>query len=161
MTPKSLLRNPECVSPIEELEKGRFQRLLSDADAVPAKTKQILLCSGKIYYELAAVRKEQGRDDTAILRVEQLYPLADASLDGFLEPFKAGTPVTWVQEEPENMGAWPYLRARFGATLQGRHPFVVASLPESPTPASGAHSSHKMEQERLLASAFQSPRVLG
>ncbi|HET9951854.1 MAG TPA: 2-oxoglutarate dehydrogenase E1 component [Candidatus Eisenbacteria bacterium] len=161
MTPKSLLRNPECVSPIEELAKGRFQRLLADAEAVPAKTKQVLLCSGKLYYELAAVRKERERDDTAILRVEQLYPLADASLDGFLEPFKPGTPVTWVQEEPENMGAWPYLRARFGATLLGRHPFFVASRPESPTPASGAHSSHKMEQERLLASAFNSPRKLG
>jgi 2-oxoglutarate dehydrogenase E1 component len=161
MTPKSLLRNPECVSPIEELVTGRFERLLGDAGAAPAKTKQILLCSGKPFYELSAVRKERGRDDTAILRVEQLYPLADASLDRLLEAYKPGTPVTWVQEEPENMGAWPYLRARFGATLLGRHPFFVASRPEAPTPASGAHSSHNMEQERLLASAFDSPRVLG
>ena len=161
MTPKSLLRNPEAVSPIEELATGRFQRLMGDAQIPPAKTKQILLCSGKLFYELAAVRKERERTDTAILRVEQLYPLADAALEGLLEPYKSGTPVTWVQEEPENMGAWPYLRARFGATLLGRHPFFVVSRPESPTPASGAHSSHKMEQERLLASAFNAPRALG
>ena len=161
MTPKSLLRNPDAVSPIEDLEKGRFQRLLGDAEVPAMKTKQILLCSGKLFYELAAVRKERGRHDTSILRVEQLYPLADAALEGLLGPYKAGTPVTWVQEEPENMGAWPYLRARFGATLLGRHPFFVASRPESPTPASGAASSHKMEQERLLASAFNAPRALG
>ncbi|HEU4725826.1 MAG TPA: 2-oxoglutarate dehydrogenase E1 component [Candidatus Eisenbacteria bacterium] len=160
MTPKSLLRNPETVSTLDELATGRFQRLLGDAEIAHAKTKQILLCSGKIYYELAAVRKERGRADTAILRVEQLYPLADAALEALLEPYKSGTPVTWVQEEPENMGAWPYLRARFGATLLGRHPFFAVSRPESPTPASGAHSSHKVEQERLLASAFNAPRAL-
>ena len=139
---------------MEELARGRFHRLLADADATPGATKHILLCSGKIYYELAAARRERGRADTAILRIEQLYPLADAALDAILEPFKTGTPVTWVQEEPENQGAWPYLRARFGATLLGRHPFDVVSRPESPTPASGAASSYKMEQERLLASAL-------
>jgi 2-oxoglutarate dehydrogenase E1 component len=161
LTPKSLLRNPEAVSPLEEFTKGRFQRLLGDADVPAAKTNQILLCSGKLFYELAAVRKERGRTDTAILRVEQIYPLADAALEGLLQPYKSGTPVTWVQEEPENMGAWPYLRARFGATLLGRHPFFVASRPGAATPASGAASSHKMEQERLLAAAFNAPRALG
>jgi 2-oxoglutarate dehydrogenase E1 component len=161
LTPKSLLRNPEAVSPLDEFAKGRFQRLMGDAEVPPPKTKQILLCSGKLYYELAAIRRERGRTDTAILRVEQLYPLADAALETLLQPYKSGIPVTWVQEEPENMGAWPYLRARFGATLLGRHPFFVVSRPESATPASGAASSHKMEQERLLAAAFNAPRALG
>ncbi|HSQ58826.1 MAG TPA: 2-oxoglutarate dehydrogenase E1 component [Acidobacteriota bacterium] len=161
LTPKSLLRNPEAVSPLEEFAQGRFQRLMGDSDVPPAKTKQILLCSGKLFYELAAVRRERGRTDTAILRVEQLYPLSDAALETLLQPYKSGLPVTWVQEEPENMGAWPYLRARFGATLLGRHPFFVASRPEAATPASGAASSHKMEQERLLAAAFNAPRALG
>jgi len=158
MTPKSLLRNPEAVSPLEELATGTFQRLMGDAEIAPAKAKQVLFCAGKIYYELAAARKGRGRGDTALLRVEQLYPLADASLEALLSAYKPGTPVTWVQEEPQNMGAWPYLRARFGATLLGRHPFSVVSRPESATPASGAASSHKMEQERLLASAFDAER---
>jgi 2-oxoglutarate dehydrogenase E1 component len=161
LTPKSLLRHPAAVSPLEEFTVGRFQRLLGDAEVPPAGTKQILLCSGKLYYELTEVRKERERHDTAILRVEQLYPLADAALEELLAPYRKGTPVTWVQEGPENMGPWPYLRARFGATLLGRHPFFVASRPEAATPASGAASSHKLEQERLLAAAFNAPRALG
>ncbi len=157
MTPKSLLRNPEAVSPLEELTAGRFRRLLGDPSAPPARAKRILLCAGKIYYELAASRAAHGRTDTAILRLEQLYPLADEALAKFLAPYRAGTPVMWVQEEPENMGAWPYLSARFGARLLDRHPFHVASRREAATPASGAASSHKMEQEWLLAAALPAP----
>jgi 2-oxoglutarate dehydrogenase E1 component len=158
MTPKSLLRNPEAVSPLADLASGTFQRLMGDAEIAPAKATKVLFCSGKIYYEISAARKARGQGDTALLRAEQLYPLADASLEALLSPYTPGTPVTWVQEEPRNMGAWPYLRARFGATLLGRHPFTVVSRPESATPASGAASSHKMEQERLLASAFEAVR---
>ena len=91
--------------------------------------------------------------------MEQLYPLADEALAKFLAPYRAGSPVMWVQEEPENMGAWPYLRARFGAMLLDRHPFHVASRREAATPASGAASSHKMEQEWLLAAALGTPRA--
>jgi len=161
LTPKSLLRYAGAVSPIEDLVAGRFQRLLGDGEIAPAQTKQILLTSGKLFFELSEIRKERDRHDTAILRMEQLYPLADSALEALLQPYRAGTPVTWVQEGPANMGAWPYLRARFGATLLGRHPFFVAARPEAATPASGAASSHKLEQERLLAAAFNAPRALG
>ena len=154
MTPKSLLRHPACVSPLEDLARGKFERVLPDGSVSPGKAKQVLLCSGKIYYELVEKRKSIGRDDAAIVRVEQLYPLAEETLRSALEGYRDGTPIYWVQEEPENMGAWRYVRARFGETLFGRFPLRGLSRPEAATPASGALSSHKVEQERLLSAAF-------
>ncbi len=117
----------------------------------------MLLCSGKIYYELVEKRAALKRSDVAIVRLEQLYPLAEETLSSRPEGHRDGTPVYWVQEEPENMGAWRYVRARFGETLFGRFPLHVLSRPEAATPASGALSSHKLEQERLLLAAFEGP----
>jgi 2-oxoglutarate dehydrogenase E1 component len=154
MTPKSLLRHPEAVSPMAELATGRFERALRDPSVKPGQAKRVLWCSGKIYYELARTKQELKDTETAILRLEQLYPLADETLERLFEGLPKGMRITWVQEEPRNMGAWPYLRARFGETLLGRHPFSVVSRAESATPASGAASSHKIEQERLLLAAF-------
>ncbi|MGE5177668.1 MAG: 2-oxoglutarate dehydrogenase E1 component [Bacteroidota bacterium] len=154
MTPKSLLRHPDAVSPMAELATGRFERALADA-AVPAeRAKRVLFCAGKIYYELTRAREELKETETAIYRLEQLYPLAEETLERLFAGLKAEMPITWVQEEPRNMGAWPFLRARFGDRLLGRHPFHVVSRAESATPASGAASSHKIEQERLLLAAF-------
>ncbi len=154
MTPKSLLRHPDAVSSMAELAKGRFERALRDADVPLASAKRVLFCSGKVYFELARTRQGLGAKQTAILRLEQLYPLADETLERLFEGLPKGVRITWVQEEPRNMGAWPYLRARFGESLLGRHPFSVVSRAESATPASGAASSHKIEQERLLLAAF-------
>jgi 2-oxoglutarate dehydrogenase E1 component len=154
MTPKSLIRSPDAVSPLAELASGRFQRALGDPSVPNATAKRVLFCSGKIYYELARTRQELGEADTAILRLEQLYPLADATLTQLFAGLAPDSRITWVQEEPRNMGAWPYLRARFGERILGRHPFAVVSRAESATPASGAASSHKIEQERLLMAAF-------
>ena len=154
MTPKSLLRNPACVSPIADLTRGKFERVIPDATVAPEKARRILLCSGKIYYELIAKREALGQADTAIARVEQLYPLTEDALEPAVRGARETTPVVWVQEEPENMGAWGYLRARFGVKLLGRHPFSGVSRPEAATPASGALSSHRLEQERLLTAAF-------
>jgi 2-oxoglutarate dehydrogenase E1 component len=154
MTPKSLLRHPDAVSPMAELATGKFERALADA-AVPAeKARRVLWCSGKIYYELRRTRAELQDSTTAIFRLEQLYPLAEESLERLFAGLPKELAITWVQEEPRNMGAWPFLRARFGDRLVGRHPFHVVSRAESATPASGATSSHKIEQERLLLAAF-------
>jgi 2-oxoglutarate dehydrogenase E1 component len=112
------------------------------------------MCSGKLYYELNEEREKQKREDVAILRIEQLYPLYPQTLAQALSPFPEGTPVTWVQEEPENMGAWRYLRVRFGERLLGRHPFQGVHRPASSTPATGSASSHKLEQKQLIAKAF-------
>jgi len=154
MTPKSLLRHPSAVSTLAELAEGRFRRGIDDAGVAPAQAKRILFCSGKFYYELKAAREERKTKGVPILRLEQLYPLADDTLVSLLGGYKEGTPVVWVQEEPRNMGAWPYLRARFGERLLGRFPFDVVSRPDAATPASGAASSHKIEQERLIDAAF-------
>jgi 2-oxoglutarate dehydrogenase E1 component len=154
MTPKSLLRLPAAVSPLEDLTSKGFQRILPDTQARSEKVNSVLMCSGKIYYELNEERERQKRQDVAILRIEQLYPLNAQHLTQALAPFPEGTPVTWVQEEPENMGAWRYLRVRFGERLLGRHPFQGVHRPASSTPATGSGSSHKLEQKQLIAKAF-------
>lgn len=154
MSPKSLLRHLEAVSNLDELARGTFQRVLPDQPEYPAHdAKRILLCSGKLYYELDKHREHLQRSDVAILRVEQLYPLADASLQTALAPYAEGVPVTWVQEEPENMGAWRTMRLRFGDSMFGRH-FSGVHRPASASPATGSASSHKKEQDLILAEAF-------
>jgi 2-oxoglutarate dehydrogenase E1 component len=155
MTPKSLLRNPRVVSRLDEFASGRFERILPDA--VPANAPEItriLMCSGKVYFDLDRERERLGRKDVAILRLEQLYPLKDTSLEAVLRSYRDGTPVYWVQEEPENMGAWRFLKIRFGEAVLGRLPFKGISRPTSASPATGSHSSHKQEQEKLIAEAF-------
>lgn len=154
MTPKSLLRNPDCVSTMADLSEGRFHRMLGDETADPKKVKRILLCSGKIYYDLAAARKERGLDNVAILRVEQLYPMAEEVLYTALAPYRHDAPVYWVQEEPENMGAWRRVRGKFGDKLIGRPPLKGVSRPASASPATGSHNSHKLEQQRIIDEAF-------
>jgi 2-oxoglutarate dehydrogenase E1 component len=154
MTPKSLLRLPEAVSTLQELSEGRFRRILPDSRERKGQFSRVLLCSGKIYYELAKHRETLGRDDVAIFRMEQLYPLRERSLQLNLTSVADGTPVLWVQEEPENMGAWKYLKARFGAKLLGRLPLHGVYRPESATPATGSSASHKLEQAQILDQAF-------
>ncbi len=155
MTPKGLLRHPKCVSGWEAFTAGRFQRVIPDTTVdQPERTRRVLLCSGKIYYELVARREESGRDDVAIVRVEQLYPFPEAPLKEALAPFAAGTPVVWVQEEPANMGAWGFLRQRACETLFERFPFGGVTRPDSASPATGSHASHQLEQEQVLQEAF-------
>jgi 2-oxoglutarate dehydrogenase E1 component len=155
MTPKSLLRHPVCVSSLDELAAGRFQRIIPDAPGrAAAAAKRVLLCSGKIYFELAEQREKLKRDDVAIVRVEQLYPLPADLLQSALADHRDGTPVFWVQEEPENMGAWYDFRVRFGDRLFGRWPFAGISRPASASPACGSAHAHKREQAALIAQAF-------
>ncbi len=154
MTPKSLLRDPRAVSTLADCAQGVFQRVLPEGALQPAKVRRILLCSGKIYYELLQQRETLQRGDVAILRLEQLYPFPDRLLQSALEPCAPGTPVVWVQEEPENMGAWRFLRVHFGETLYGKFPFAGIRRPSSPSPASGSARIHKRDQKFLIAQAF-------
>jgi len=156
MTPKSLLRHPRSVSELREFEAGRFQRILRDQRTDRDQTDRILLCCGKVYYDLEKAREELRSEAIAIVRLEQLYPLADDVLLRALERYRDGTPAVWVQEEPQNMGAWPYLRARFGETLLKRFPLSVVSRPASASPATGSSASHKLEQQQVIADAFRS-----
>jgi 2-oxoglutarate dehydrogenase E1 component len=114
----------------------------------------VLLCSGKIYYELVKKREELERWDVAIIRLEQLYPLQWNRLDRELEQYGKGVPVLWVQEEPENMGAWRYLQALVGDKLFDRHPFTGIYREASASPATGSAQSHKIEQDAVVSLAF-------
>ena len=154
MTPKSLLRHPKAISSLDELVEGRFQTILTDTTISPGAAKRVLLCTGKIYYDLLEHREESKRDDVAIVRMEQLYPLHDRTLTRALQPYADGTPVFWVQEEPANMGAWHFLTINFGQKLLARFPFAGISRPVSATPATGSAKRHKQEQTEIIQRAF-------
>ncbi|MDA0253988.1 MAG: 2-oxoglutarate dehydrogenase E1 component [Planctomycetota bacterium] len=157
MTPKSLLRHPGCVSSLEDLAGGEFQRVIPDASGVdPAEIRRVLLCSGKVAYELEKRRQELGRRDVAIIRVEQFYPLPRRLLGDALAGYAAGTPVVWVQEEPENMGGWRFLRIHLGEKLFDRLPFSGVCRQSAASPATGSKKSHDLEQKELLTAAFDS-----
>ncbi|HMJ91595.1 MAG TPA: hypothetical protein VK530_17360, partial [Candidatus Acidoferrum sp.] len=154
LTPKSLLRNPRVVSSLDALAEARFQRIIPDRETSGHGIRRVLLCSGKIFYDLEQFREEKGRKDVAILRVEQLYPLQRKALDTALTAYRDDTPVFWVQEEPENMGAWRHMHMTYGDPLLGRFPFKVVARPVSATPATGSHASHDREQAQILERAF-------
>jgi 2-oxoglutarate dehydrogenase E1 component len=153
LTPKSLLRHPKVVSPLEEFVGGRFKRLLPEK-MNGENIKRILLCTGKVFYDLDAYREEHQRHDVAIIRLEQLYPLHPGLLQQALASCTDHTPVLWVQEEPANMGAWRYLHEKFGKKLFDRFPFALVSRVESASPATGSAHAHKLEQANLVRRAF-------
>ena len=154
MTPKSMLRHPRAVSTLDQCATGGFQRVIGDERPDRKPVEGVLLCGGKLYYELAKEREDLEREDVAIVRLEQLYPLPMEELMAALSPYADGTPVYWVQEEPENMGAWRFLVSRFGPDLFDRLPFSGVFRRSSPSPATGSHSAHKLEQKELLMQAF-------
>jgi 2-oxoglutarate dehydrogenase E1 component len=154
-TPKSLLRHAQATSPVGDCVQGRFRRVIPDARGVALSTvNRVLLCSGKLYYELEARRSELNRDDVAILRLEQLYPYPRAELEAMLSECRDGINVIWVQEEPENMGAWRYLRVTVSMQFLGRLPFSGICRPASASPATGSRAAHELEQGELLERAF-------
>ncbi len=158
MTPKSLLRHGRCTSSLAELASGRFRRAIADERIKPAKVKRILLCSGKVYYDLLKRVEEQERTDVAIIRLEQLYPLPKSQLEAALRPYADSTPVCWVQEEPANMGAAWYLQVNFGQRLLGRFEWSIIAREESASPATGSSARHAEEQEALLRQAVPEGR---
>jgi 2-oxoglutarate dehydrogenase E1 component len=154
MTPKSLLRHPKAVSSLDELAQGSFQRILPDNTVSAGAVKRVLLCSGKIYYDLAEHREETKCDDVAIVRLEQLYPLRHELLERAVGIYGEGTPVFWVQEEPANMGAWNFMKIQFGEKLFNRFPFTGIARPVAATPASGSAKRNKQEQTEIIQRAF-------
>jgi len=155
MSPKSLLRHPDATSPLEDLATGSFQRIIPDRAIAPEKARRVILCSGKVYYDLLAARESAKIDDIALIRLEQLYPLQAQHLLDTLKPYKTGTDLVWVQEEPWNSGAWYFINARVPQMLNGRMPLRCVSRVESASPATGSHAAHKLEQARLIAEALE------
>ena len=152
MTPKSLLRLRDASSELEDLTDATFQLVIDEVRQIDAsKVRRVLMCSGKIYYELLAYAKEHGHGDVAIVRVEQLYPLATSKLKSLLAKY-ADAELCWVQEEPKNMGAWTYMFPRL-LDLTDRRPTFVGRV-ESASPATGFKEAHEIEQNLILRTAF-------
>lgn len=149
MSPKSLLRHPEVVSDYAAFEKGtRFQEVIDDPEVGPRsgkKVKKLLLCTGKVYYDLLAKKQEVGRKDVAIVRLEQLFPLPQKQLEAIFERYSEAT-IHWVQEEPANMGAWQYLLSFY----VGKKDIELISRKTSASPATGFKKIHDEQQEAIL-----------
>jgi 2-oxoglutarate dehydrogenase E1 component len=158
MSPKSLLRHPLATSSIEDFTAGGFQRIIRDQSGQDvSKVRRILLCTGKVYYDLVTARQEQRVDDVSIIRIEQLYPLRKNDLMDVLRTYRQGTPVVWVQEEPRNMGAWPYVNRQLPGELLGLFPWSCVTRERSASPAAGSEKRHKLEQAELIQDAMGDP----
>ena len=155
MSPKSLLRHKEAVSTLEELAEGGFQTVIGETEKITARNvKRVILCSGKVYYELLAYRREHRIADVAIIRFEQLYPFPHDEYKKQLAKFPNAKEIVWCQEEPQNQGAWYRLRAYFRADARPKQLIAYAGRPVSASPAVGYMSKHLAQQKQLIEEAF-------
>ncbi|GAB3582232.1 2-oxoglutarate dehydrogenase family protein [Hymenobacter daeguensis] len=152
MSPKSMLRHPLCMSLVEDFTSGRFREVIGDDFAEAKKVKRVLLCSGKVYYDLLEEQRNSDRKDVAIVRLEQLHPFPKKQLDAELAKYPKAK-IYWVQEEPENMGYWNYLLRFMRRELED-----VVARKASASPATGYNKIHVKEQKDLVARAFDKPK---
>jgi 2-oxoglutarate dehydrogenase E1 component len=150
-TPKSLLRHPLCVSRLDDFTRGWFREILP-AEEDPERITAVLICSGKIFYDLKEKMNEERREDMAMIRIEQLYPLRSDLLREELSRYRKAKNFTWVQEEPRNMGAWNFVRPHLSEIL-GRDPDYIGRK-EAASPAVGSHRQHKIEQKKIIDEVF-------
>jgi len=158
LTPKSLLRHPSAVSRAADMIEGHFKLVIDDpAVTDPGSIRRILLCSGKVYYDLVEHRGQGGNDDVAVVRVEQLYPLAVEELKAVLDRYNADVKLVWVQEEPRNMGAFRFLKTTLWEQLDIDPLYVGRD--ESPSPAGASMKLHLQEQHRIMINAIGLPNA--
>jgi len=156
-SPKSLLRHKDAIASLDDLAKGCFQEVIGEVDKLDAKkVTRLILCSGKVYYDLVAARREKKADHIAIARLEQLYPFPDEALKAELAKYPKATEVVWVQDEPRNQGAWYWLasRAHLVRSLSAKHHLLLVSRPASASPAVGYAAKHALQQKTLIESAL-------
>ncbi len=153
MSPKSLLRHPLATSSLGDLSSGGFRCVLGDKQVDGALVNRVMLCTGKVYYDLYEQRRKRGDNRTALVRIEQLYPLRTNELKSVLDAFPKASELVWVQEEPANMGALNFIVPRLQPLAGGRH-FRAVSRVESASPATGSHKAHVLEQQALMDDAF-------
>jgi 2-oxoglutarate dehydrogenase E1 component len=154
MTPKSLLRAEFATSREQDFTSGRFEEIFGDAEVADSKKiKRVIFCSGKVYYDLIAHRSAKKINDAAIVRVEQLYPLAEKKLSQIIGKYSKSAKIVWCQEESQNMGGWSFMEPRL-RRLSGRTEIVYAGRKPSASPAVGALAVHKREQQQLISAAF-------
>lgn len=155
MSPKSLLRHPLAVSSLEELADGRFEAVIDEADDLnPADVKRVVLCSGKVYYDLLEQRRKNNQTDVAIIRIEQLYPFPHEDIHAILAPFSHVKDFVWCQEEPLNQGAWYCCQHNFRDAVPAGASLRYAGRPASASPAVGYTSVHQQQQQELVNDAL-------
>jgi 2-oxoglutarate dehydrogenase E1 component len=150
LTPKSLLRHPKCKSEIHEFVEEKFKEVIDDHDADPEKVTKLIFCSGKIYYELIEEREKTNDHSIAFIRIEQLYPFPAKKVDNIIVKYSKAKTILWVQEEPVNMGAWPFIRN----TLK-EHSVKVIGRPPSGSPATGSSKFHEIRQRKIIDKTFE------
>ena len=159
MSPKSLLRNPKCVSSIDDMKTGSFQPVLDDAEVVPENVQRVVMASGKILYELFAAREKAGATNVAIVRLEQYYPFPGVTLGRILSRYPKDAELVWTQEEPRNMGAWRFVREQFlDGLVDGighDRPLRYIGRRELASPAPGSHRVFHTEQDAMVAEAVR------
>ena len=156
LTPKSLLRHPAARSRVDEMVEGKFRLVLDDPQVTdPGAIRRALLCTGKVYYDLIAHRKEVGRDDVAVIRIEQLYPIPADELQAALDRYRTVEEIVWVQEEPRNMGAYRFLKTTLADQLDLDFPYVGRD--ENASPAVASAKMHEQEQKKIMITAIGLP----
>ena len=153
-TPKSLLRHPMVHSSLSDLTRGTFNEVIDDPIAEPDLVEKVVFVSGRLYYDLAKYKIENGITNTAIIRLEQVYPIPNKYINEVLKKYKNHTELIWAQDEPENMGAWPFLNRKLNCLG-----FKVVARPESASPAVGLMEKHKQSLELILSSVFKEKEV--
>jgi len=155
MTPKSLLRNKDATSPLSEFTKGSFQTVIGEQKELKAdKVKRVIACSGKVYYDLVKKREEKGLEDTAILRVEQLYPFPHKAFAAELKKYPNATDIVWCQDEPQNQGAWFFIQHNIHENMLDGQKLGYAGRAASASPAVGYAHLHQDQQKALVEAAF-------
>ncbi|MGB5481738.1 MAG: 2-oxoglutarate dehydrogenase E1 component [Eudoraea sp.] len=149
-TPKSLLRHPKAVSSVEEFSSGGFQEVIDDESAEINKVRSVVFCTGKFYYDLLAFKDENKRDDVALVRVEQLFPVPEQKMTAIINKYKKADDWVWAQEEPRNMGAWSHMFTHYGETQK----FRVASRRFYASPAAGSAVRSKIRQQQIIDYVF-------
>ncbi|HEX9137490.1 MAG TPA: multifunctional oxoglutarate decarboxylase/oxoglutarate dehydrogenase thiamine pyrophosphate-binding subunit/dihydrolipoyllysine-residue succinyltransferase subunit, partial [Nitrospirota bacterium] len=154
-TPKSLLRFPEASSPIQEFTHDGFQPIIGEwPDILLADVERVLICSGKIYFDLKAERGKLGDQKTAILRLEQFYPFPGTLMAGHLNAYPRASEICWVQEEPQNMGGWGFVEKYLRTVLKPDQRLQYVGRAAGASTATGSHTIHQMEQQKIVAEAF-------
>ncbi len=156
ITPKSLLRHKEAISSIDDLANGRFQTVIPEVEQLDAKkVKRVVICQGKIYYELLAYRRENNIKDTALVRIEQLYPFPSEAFAEAISQFPNAKEVVWSQEEPRNQGAWYWLASRqYLVNVLAKRRLLLVARPAAASPAVGYYATHNAQQKAILENSF-------
>ncbi len=149
-TPKSLLRHPKVISPIEDFTTGGFKEVIDDPSADPAKTEKLVFCTGKIYYDLLQEKEKLNNEKTALVRIEQLYPFPKEQVLAVIEKYGNVKTYIWAQEEPANMGAWEFIQRQLSGKVNIKH----ISRPASGSPATGSTRFHKIRQQKIIDKVF-------